>query len=177
MYEFLSYRVQDVMSRPVVVGSKASLAEVERILEKSGFNALPVVDAKRQLVGVVTTLDLLKAFAFGEESIIPPYKEIMRRPVTSVMSREPSTVPPRQPLVRLLQKMLETRNKSFPVVDDGRLVGVVAREDVMRALRRADAGELPEDSSGRGSRARDWRSQSKSRWSFRRKGNARSIST
>jgi CBS domain-containing protein len=40
--------------------------------------------------------------------------------------------------------MVATRNKSFPVVDeDGRLVGMVAREDVMRALRRAAAGERP----------------------------------
>jgi CBS domain-containing protein len=61
------------------------------------------------------------------------------------MSREPVTVPPRQPLTRTLQKMIDTRNKSFPVVDDGRLVGVVAREDVMRGLRRADAGERPEE--------------------------------
>jgi CBS domain-containing protein len=152
MYEFLSYCVQDVMSRPVVVvGEKASLAEVEQVLEKNRFNALPVVDTRGKLIGLVTTLDLLKAFALGEESIIPPYGEIMRRPVTDVMSRDPMTVPPRQPLTRLLEKMLETRNKSFPVVDDGRLVGVVAREDVMRALRRADVGELPEASMDRSS--------------------------
>jgi CBS domain-containing protein len=47
--------------------------------------------------------------------------------------------------------MLATRDKSFPVVDDDRLVGVVAREDVMRALRRADAGEEPGEGSARSS--------------------------
>jgi CBS domain-containing protein len=154
MYEFLDYCVEHVMSRPVAVGPEASLAEVEQVLEKSHFNTLPVVDAQGQLVGVVTTLDLLKAFAFGPDSMIPPYGEIMRRPVTTVMSRDPVTVPPRQPLARSLEKMLKTRNKSFPVVDDGRLVGVVAREDVMRALRRAAAGERlegsPDQFSGRG---------------------------
>jgi CBS domain-containing protein len=41
--------------------------------------------------------------------------------------------------------MIDTRSRSFPVVDDGRLVGVVARKDVMRGLRRADAGERPEE--------------------------------
>ena len=48
-------------------------------------------------------------------------------------------------LTRVLEKMIATRNKSFPVVDpkDERLVGVVAREDVMQALRRAGAGERP----------------------------------
>ena len=145
MYEFMNYQVRDVMSRPESIGPEASLGEVERVLEKNGFNALPVVDADERLIGVVTTLDLLKAFAFNDESILPAYDDIMRRPIVSIMSRQPATVPPRQPLTRTLQKMIDTRNKSFPVVDDGCLVGVVAREDVMRGLRRADAGERPEE--------------------------------
>jgi CBS domain-containing protein len=57
------------------------------------------------------------------------------------MTRDVATVTPRMPLTRLLQRMLDTRNKSFPVVDGARLVGVVAREDVLQALRRAAAGE------------------------------------
>ena len=143
MYEFLDYQVRDVMSDPVSVAPEASLAEAEQILETRGFNALPVIAGEGELVGIVTSLDLLKAFRFTEESIFPPYEEIMRRPVRSVMTREPVTVRPRTPLTRVLEKMLATRDKSFPVVDEHRLVGVVAREDVMRALRRADAGERP----------------------------------
>jgi CBS domain-containing protein len=59
------------------------------------------------------------------------------------MTRELVTVAPDIPLTRVLQKLVETRNKSLPVLDGARLVGVVAREDVLRALRRAAAGELP----------------------------------
>jgi CBS domain-containing protein len=144
VYEFLGYQVQDVMSSPVSVPPEASLAEAERVLEAHGFNALPVVTRDGLLVGVVTSLDLLKAFRFTAESILPPYDEIMRRTVESVMTREPVTVRPRTPLTRVLEKLVATRDKSFPVVDeDHRLVGMVAREDVMRALRRADAGERP----------------------------------
>lgn len=144
MYEFLDYRASDVMSQPVTIAPDATLGEAERILEERGFNGLPVV-AGGALVGFVTSLDLLEAFAFTPESILPPYDQIMRRPVSSVMAREPATVQPRTPLTRVLQKMIETRNKSFPVVDpDDRLVGVVAREDVMQALRRADAGLRPD---------------------------------
>ena len=141
MYEFLGYQVQDVMSSPLSIAPQATLAEAEQLLEARGFNALPVVTREGQLVGVVTSLDLLKAFRFTEESILPPYDEIMRHTVESVMSRDPATVRPRTPLTRVLEKMVATRDKSFPVVDEGRLVGVVAREDVMQALRRADAGE------------------------------------
>lgn len=144
MYEFLDYQVRDVMSPATVIEPQTTLAETERILEGRGFNCLPVIDPQGRLVGVVSTLDLLKAFAFSDESMLPPYHEIMRQPVETVMSRDPQTVPPRQPLTRALQKMIDTRNKSFPVVEEGKVVGVVAREDVMRALRRADAGERPE---------------------------------
>jgi tRNA nucleotidyltransferase (CCA-adding enzyme) len=144
VYEFLDYLVSDVMSKPTTVGEGATLAEVERILEQSGFNGLPVV-ASGALTGFVTSLDLLSAFRFSPDSMLPPYEEIMRRPVSSVMVREPAVVQPRTPLSRVLEKMVATRNKSFPVVDPhgDRLVGVVAREDVMRALRRAGAGAAP----------------------------------
>jgi CBS domain-containing protein len=141
MYEFLDYVVSDVMSKPVTVGPDAALAEVEQVLEQTGFNGLPVVDAGA-LVGFVTSLDLLDAFRFTTDAILPPYEEIMRKPVSIVMVKEPAVVQPRTRLTRVLEKMVATRNKSFPVVDPhgDRLVGVVAREDVMRALRRAAAG-------------------------------------
>jgi CBS domain-containing protein len=93
----------------------------------------------------VTSLDLLAAFRFTPDAILPPYEEIMQRRVSTVMARQPAIVPPMMRLTRLLEKLVDTRNKSFPVVDpkSDRLVGVVAREDVMAALRRASSGEHP----------------------------------
>ena len=143
MYEFLDYRAEDVMSRAVVVRPEATLAEAEAILEKNGFNSLPVVDAGERLLGVVTSLDLLRAFAFPEDTILPRFSDVMVRPVSSVMSRDAQTICPRTPLTRVLQKLVDSRNKSFPVVDGDRVVGMVAREDVMLALRRAQEGWKP----------------------------------
>jgi CBS domain-containing protein len=143
MYEFLDYRVEDVMSRALTVGPETTLAEAEVLLEKNGFNSLPVVDAGERLIGIVTSLDLLRAFAFPEDTILPRFSDVMQRPVSSVMSRDAQSVCPRTPLTRVLQKLVDTRNKSFPVVDDDRVVGVVAREDVMLALRRAEEGWKP----------------------------------
>ncbi len=63
MYEFLDYRVCDAMTRdPVQIAPEASLAAAEALFEKHGFNALPVVGAGGALLGVVTQLDLLRAF-------------------------------------------------------------------------------------------------------------------
>ncbi len=141
MYEFLDYRVQDVMSSPVSVGPETQLAEVERILEQHGFNALPVVDEAEHLLGIVSSLDLLRAFSFPEDTILPPLEKTLHIAVTAIMTTEVVTVTPLAPLTRVIERLVKTGNRSLPVVEDDRLVGVVARRDVMMALRRADASE------------------------------------
>ncbi len=144
MYEFIYYRVADVMTpNPVVIQPHTPLSEVEDIFEQHDFNGLPVVDAAGTLVGVLTKLDFLKAFLFTPDSVTPRYEEIIRHSADTVMTRDPLTVDPETPLTRVLQDMVTTRHKSFPVVVAQRLVGVVAREDVGRALRRAAAGQRP----------------------------------
>ncbi len=145
MYEFIYYRVKDAMTRPpITIRRHTVLADVEDLFEDHDFNGLPVVDDGNHLLGVVTKLDFLKAFIFTPESVVPRYEDIMRHPAESVMTREPLTFDPEVPLTRVLEELVATRHKSFPVVDSGRLVGVIAREDVVRALRRAAAGERPE---------------------------------
>jgi CBS domain-containing protein len=144
MYEFLAYRVRHAMtSEPVTIEPRATLAEAQRLFEKHDFNALPVVDAETRLVGILTKLDVLRSFAFTPESVIPRYEDVMRQTVESQMSSTPVSVDPELPLTRVLQTMIQTRNKSLPVVADGRLVGMIAREDILVALRRAVAGEPP----------------------------------
>jgi CBS domain-containing protein len=125
--------------KPVTVSPSTTLARAEQLLERNGWNALPVVEAGR-LVGVVTSLDLLKAFRFTPDRLFPPYEQIMTRAVREVMAAAPVSVAPRTRLTRVLERMVRTRIKSFPVVDDGMLVGIVTRDDVMRALRRAVRG-------------------------------------
>lgn len=144
MYEFLEWCAKDVMSEPVTIGPQTSLAEAEALFEEHGFHLLPIVEEDGTLVGVVTSLDLLAAFDFSEDVILPRYEEVMQRQVREVMRSPPRTVTPRAPLTRVLHKLVDSRSKSFPVVDRERVVGVVSRGDVMNALRRATAGEKPQ---------------------------------
>lgn len=140
MYEFVDYRVADAMTpSPMVLPPSSTLGEAERIFERRGFNLLPVVDRGR-MVGVLSRLDLLKAFAFANSSIIPRYGEIMSRPVSEYMNTAPFTMDPQLPLTRALQRMVETHCKSLPVVEGDGVVGIVTREDIGRALRCAVAG-------------------------------------
>ena len=144
MYEFLDYRVCDAMTPdPVRIGPDASIAEAEALFEQHDFNALPVVGANGELLGVVTKLDLLRAFRFTDDHMFPPYEQMMAEPVRSVMTSDVTTVTPRTPLTRVLETLVRTRSKSLPVIDEGVAVGMIAREDVLAALRRATSGERP----------------------------------
>lgn len=144
MYEFIYYRVKDVMTPdPVAIEADAALSDVEVIFEKHDFNGLPVIEKSRKLIGMVTKLDLLKAFTFTEKSKIPPYDAIMAQKISNVMTKEPRVVYPETPLTRVLQHMIETGHKSYPVVENDHVIGIVAREDIMRALRQAAQGERP----------------------------------
>ncbi|MGH0037240.1 MAG: CBS domain-containing protein [Myxococcota bacterium] len=144
MYEFLEYCVEDVMqSRVVTIGPDATLADAETVFEDHQWNGLPVVAEGGRLVGMLTKLDLLAAFRFTDAHMFPPYADIMKRPVRDVMSADAQTVTPRAKLTDVLEKMVQSRRKSFPVVDGDELVGIVAREDVMGALRRAASGKRP----------------------------------
>ncbi|MDN3516007.1 CBS domain-containing protein [Aquisalimonas lutea] len=138
MYEFVQYTTADVMIRnPVTVGPWATLADAQALFEEHGFNGMPVVDDEGRLAGFVTKMDILRAFTLRPEHIVPPYSEIMQEPVSKVMTREPITVPPDQPLTRVLQRLVEMGVKSLPVMDGDWLAGIVAREDLLDALRRA----------------------------------------
>jgi len=137
MYDFLSFTVGDYMTpNPVTISPQATLAEAQEQLERLGVNGLPVVDAGGAFVGIVTTMDVMRAFANPTSSLIPPYEEIMRRSVESAMTRKPITIAPEVPLSRVLGFLVQKGIRCLPVcTEDGKLVGIVSREDVLRGLR------------------------------------------
>lgn len=144
MYEFLDYCVEDVMTRAVrTITREAPIREVEQIFSSHGFNGLPVIDEKRELLGLVTKLDVLAAFRSSADCMFLPYEEIMETPAWKVMSRDVQTVTPLAPLTRVLENLVSTGVKSLPVLDGDAVVGIVAREDVLEGLRRATTGMPP----------------------------------
>jgi CBS domain-containing protein len=142
MKDLGDYVAGDVMTRcPVTLDPFATLADAERLFERHGFNCLPVHHGEA-LLGVLTKLDLLRAIhAHADDEA--SYDAIMGQEVQSVMTRGPVTVGPRTPVMEVLRLLLETRYKSLPVVIGALLIGVIAREDVTRAIRRAAADPGP----------------------------------
>jgi CBS domain-containing protein len=139
MYKFLQYTVHDAMTlSPLTVAPDTTLHALEELFETHDFNGIPVLDPDGNLLGMATKYDLLRAFVMTPAAPIPRYRLIMDKPVSSIMTTNPVTVTPDLPLSRVLEYLIETQTKSFPVVNDQhRLIGIISREDVLKALHRA----------------------------------------
>jgi len=138
MYRFLECTVSQYMTRSVeTVTRRITLRELETLFEQHDFNAFPVME-ERKMVGIITKFDFLRAFIFTTGQMVPHYDDFMKHLVEEVMTEPVVHVEPTAPLTRVLQLMVNLKARSFPVVDGNQqLVGIISREDVMRALREA----------------------------------------
>ena len=111
-----------------------TVRELSEMFERDDFNAYPV-EEDGQVVGIVTKFDLLKCFVFTPSQMVPPYEHLMKRTVGDIMTSEFIYVSTDTKLTRVLQLMVDHRIRSVPAIDsDHRLVGIIARRDVLRAL-------------------------------------------
>jgi CBS domain-containing protein len=135
LYKFLEQIVSDYMTSDVVtVPPTMPVRELGQRFKETDFNSFPVVDGG-QVVGVVSKFDYLACFEFTPARMVPRYDDLMRRSVAGVMTSEFIYVGRDTKLTRVLQLMIEHRLRSLPILDaDSRLAGIIAREDVIRAL-------------------------------------------
>jgi CBS domain-containing protein len=138
MYRFLEGTADQYMTRAVTtVTRQTTMRELEALFEKHDFNSFSVAEGDKML-GIVTKFDFLRAFAFTTDRMMPHYDELMRRPVREMMTEAVVHVEPSAPLTRVLQLMVNLKSRSFPVMGpDRQLVGMISREDVIRALKEA----------------------------------------
>jgi CBS-domain-containing membrane protein len=123
------------MTRTVkTVRRHLSVRELNQLFERDDFNTYPV-EEDAQVVGSVTKFDLLKCFAFTPSQMVPRYDDLMNRTVADIMTSAFIYVSADTRLTRVLQLMIEHKIRSIPAIDkDHLLVGIIAREDVLRAL-------------------------------------------
>lgn len=134
--------VRDVMTRPAVtVSAQASVKDGLRLLDRHRVTAMPVVADDGHLLGVVSEADLLKdTVQHDERTSMIPHEHTHPQPhtVQDVMSTLSMTVSPDSDLCDAIELMTSTAVKSLPVVERGRVVGVVSRSDVVHLLARND---------------------------------------
>jgi CBS domain-containing protein len=135
--------VRDVMTSPAItVTPQTSVKEGLRMLDRHQVTSLPVVGSDGRLLGIVSEADLLHDVVRHDERThlirhehTPSH---VPRNVEDVMSTLSMTVAPDSDLSEAVDLMTGTAVKSLPVVEKGRVVGVVSRSDVVHLLARSD---------------------------------------
>jgi CBS domain-containing protein len=142
-------RAVDVMTvDPVSISPEDSIVEAIRLMLQRKFSGLPVVDSTGALVGIVTEGDLLRRtetgtqrkrprwieFLIGSGKLANEYVQASGRKVHDVMTYDVHTVTEDTPLDDIVQQMERHQIKRLPVVRGGKLVGIVTRANLLRAL-------------------------------------------
>ncbi len=124
--------VSDYM-KPVTVhfSSTTSVEEVVKSLIKNKLVGAPVLDNNKQLIGFISEKDCLK------QMVNDSYYSQDHQVAQDIMRKNPLSVSPNASIIELASEMLGPRPKLFPVVDDGQVVGIITRADVLKALSKA----------------------------------------
>jgi CBS domain-containing protein len=140
----------DVMTSKVITVTPATLvSEVARLLFERHISALPVLDGE-QLVGIVSEADLLHRYEIGTDCALggdpwwmrlfsadrspAEYVKSHARYARDIMTRDVATVAPDTPLAAIATLLERRRIKRVPVLDEGHVVGIVSRSDLVHAL-------------------------------------------
>lgn len=150
-------KVRDVMNvKPITCQAMDTVGEVTRIMKKNKISGMPVLDGER-LVGVVSESDLLRLLATEEEGTLwlpspfevfeVPFRDLIKwerlhskaediskRKVSEVMSRNVHEVGPDDSAEEAAAVMTRHRINRLPVVEDGHLVGIITRGDIISGL-------------------------------------------
>jgi tellurite resistance protein TerC len=144
-------RVSEAMTREVVrVSPDMSVGEAAALMAASGVSGLPVLDDGGRLVGILTEGDLLRREEFGNVPSTPLWRTLFiddrtlaksfakayGRTVEDVMTRDPITVAEDMPIAEAARLLFERGIKRVPVMQGDRLVGILSRSDIVRALGR-----------------------------------------
>ena len=143
-------KVEDVMTREVVsVPPGASLKEAARLLVEHRISGLPVVDNQNHVLGVVSEADVISKETTGLPLRRPltwltGQREVDRSKLEVHLAGEAMTTPaltiePSRPVGAAAKLMVEASVNRLPVVEGGKLVGIVTRADLVRAFVRSDA--------------------------------------
>ena len=104
---------------------EAPLSEIARDLARKGIGAVVIVNERDEVVGIVSERDIVRAVANGSEGVLS-------RPASDVMTREVVTCTEDRTIDQLMTTMTKGRFRHVPVLENGRLVGIVSIGDVVK---------------------------------------------
>jgi CBS domain-containing protein len=118
----------------VTVGPQDTIREALKRLAEHNIGALVVVDGQAALAGIVSERDIVRALARSEA--------ILGEPISVIMTRNVIIGSPQDDLVAAGTTMTDRRIRHLPVLDGGRLVGIVSIGDIVKAQRDHYQGEV-----------------------------------
>ena len=127
-------RIRDVMTKnPISVDSETLVLDAQKIMRENNIRRLPVVD-KGKLVGIITQHDLLEAAPSPATSLsIHELNYLLSKlKVKEIMKKNPMTLSPDTPFEEALKIGQEKKIGSFPIVENGKLVGISTESDLVR---------------------------------------------
>ncbi len=139
----VEYLVRDVMSAPAVtIAPSAPLLDAALLLRGNSIRHLPVLEGD-QLVGLLSDRDIQRC---APSRLVPITEEaynsvFANTTVEQVMTRDPQTVSSGETLLAAIALMQQAKCGCLPVVDNGALVGILARGDLIDALQRLLEGK------------------------------------
>ncbi len=155
---------KDIMTKDLItVSPDTEVARAATLLLENHINGAPVVDASGALVGILCQSDLifqqkklsLPSFFTFLDGFIPltsmkemekEIKKVSAATVEQVMTPEPVTVEADTPIQEVASLMVEKRYHTIPVMAEGKLVGILGKEDVLRTvLPRSEDGDSEPD--------------------------------
>jgi CBS domain-containing protein len=130
---------------------QTSVEELARLFVKTGVSAMPVVDDEGMLQGIVTETDLVAqdkplhiptvvslfdwvVYLESEDRFAEQVKKMTARQVREICTTDVATCSPDEPVSKIVGLMLEKGIHIVPVVEDGKLLGIVARLDIIRSM-------------------------------------------
>jgi CBS domain-containing protein len=149
---------RDIMTTEVLtVSPETSISELSKVLENRKISGLPVVDKAGRLRGVITQSDLVER---ARDLELPPainildfhfylqipshmihkVEKMLGTTVGDCMSPDPVTVAPDTPVAKIAALMDKQKVHTIPVLEGGKIVGVIGKMDLVRAMAR-EAGE------------------------------------
>jgi CBS domain-containing protein len=145
---------RDIMTTEVLtVSPETSIAEMSKILENRKIGGVPVVDKGGRLVGVITQSDLVERARDLElppainildlhiylqipSHLIQRVERMLGTTVGDCMSPDPVTVTPDTPVPQIAALMAKQKVHTLPVLEGGKLLGVIGKMDLVRAMAR-----------------------------------------
>ena len=137
----MSKVVRDAMTpNPRTVNLHDSVVAAARIMEEEDVGSVPVVDADNLLAGMITDRDIaLRVVAAGRDPRSTTTGEIATKQVSPAY--------PDEPLGEALEQMAYRQVRRLPVIEDDRVIGILAQADVVHEVRDRKAGHLVEEIS------------------------------